>query len=100
MNLIFDVNYCSEILRVLDSLQLTAYHKVATPVNWKHGDRCMVLPSIKAEELATTFPKVVICRALLMWHLMYGFAQQGVEVRQVPSGKAYIRLTPQPNILV
>ena len=48
----------SEVLRVLDSLQLTMYHKVATPVNWRTGDRCMVLPSIKPEELASTYPKV------------------------------------------
>lgn len=41
-----------EVLRVIDSLQLTATKKVATPVNWKHGDECMVLPSIKQEDVA------------------------------------------------
>ena len=55
------VDLPSEILRVIDSLQLTAYEKVATPANWKHGERCMVLPFIKPEELATTFPKVCLC---------------------------------------
>ena len=33
-----------EVLRVLDSMQLTAKHKVATPVNWKSGDDCIILP--------------------------------------------------------
>ncbi len=64
---------------MIDSLQLTAYHKVATPVDWKQGDRCMVLPTVKPEELAATFPK-------------------GVEIRDVPSGKGYLRFTPQPNL--
>jgi hypothetical protein len=41
-----------EVLRVIDSLQLTAYKKVATPVNWKHGDECMVVPSVKQEDVA------------------------------------------------
>jgi len=68
-----------EILRVLDSLQLTMYHSVATPVNWRAGDRCMILPSISPEDADKKFPK-------------------GYEKFEVPSGKGYIRKTPQPNI--
>eukprot|EP00043_Microstomoeca_roanoka_P016973 m.175988 g.175988 ORF g.175988 m.175988 type:complete len:222 (+) comp16552_c15_seq1:78-743(+) len=67
-----------EILRVLDSLQLTATHKVATPANWKNGDSVMVLPSIEQKEAEKMFPK-------------------GVTVKDVPSGKQYLRMTPQPN---
>jgi len=63
-----------EILRVIDSLQLTAVKKVATPVNWKPGDEAMVIPPVKDEELATIFPK-------------------GVRKEQVPSGKNYMRFT-------
>lgn len=63
-----------EILRVIDSLQLTAYHKVATPVNWKKGEDCVVLPSVPTEELDSVFPK-------------------GYKVI-----KPYLRLTPQPNL--
>nr|ADN06076.1 peroxiredoxin 6 [Cristaria plicata] len=66
-----------EILRVVDSLQLTMNKKVATPADWKSGGKCMVLPTVKAEEIPTLFPK-------------------GVEVRAVPSGKEYLRFTPQP----
>ncbi|MGA3212628.1 MAG: redoxin domain-containing protein, partial [Terriglobales bacterium] len=39
-----------EVLRVLDSMQLTAKHKVATPVNWKHGDDVIILPSVSDDE--------------------------------------------------
>ena len=39
-----------EVLRVLDSMQLTARHKVATPVNWKDGDDVIILPSVSEEE--------------------------------------------------
>ncbi|XP_033124290.1 peroxiredoxin-6-like, partial [Anneissia japonica] len=67
-----------EILRVIDSLQLTATKKVATPVNWTHGGKCMVLPSIKKEDESKYFPK-------------------GVETVSVPSGKGYLRYTPQPE---
>ncbi|NEO62968.1 MAG: peroxiredoxin [Moorea sp. SIO1F2] len=63
-----------EILRVIDSLQLTDDYKVATPVNWKDGDDCVIVPSIKdPEELKERFPK-------------------GYEVI-----KPYLRMTPQPN---
>merc|ERR1712098_716867 len=67
-----------EIIRVVDSLQLTATRKVATPVDWKQGGSCMVVPSVKQEEVASLFPK-------------------GVQVHQVPSGKVYLRTTPQPE---
>jgi len=63
-----------EILRVIDSLQLTAVKKVATPVNWKPGDEAMVIPPVKDEELSTIFPK-------------------GVRKEEVPSGKSYMRFT-------
>ena len=62
-----------EILRVIDSLQLTAYESVATPADWKDGEDVVVLPSIKTEDIPAKFPK--------------GF----VEV------KPYLRMTPQPN---
>ena len=45
-----------EILRVLDSMQLTAKHKVATPVNWKHGDDVIITTAVTNEEAATKFP--------------------------------------------
>ena len=45
-----------EILRVLDSMQLTAKHKVATPVNWKHGDDVIITPAVSNEEAAEKFP--------------------------------------------
>ncbi|MBX3359715.1 MAG: peroxiredoxin [Phycisphaeraceae bacterium] len=62
-----------EILRVIDSLQLTANHKVATPVNWKHGQDCIILPSVPNDEAKKLFPK--------------GFKEL----------KPYLRTTPQPN---
>ena len=67
-----------EILRVIDSLQLTAKYSVATPANWKDGEKCMITPAVSAEDAVTKFPK-------------------GFEAVQVPSGKGYIRITPQPN---
>lgn len=67
-----------ELLRVVDSLQLTANKKVATPANWKSGEKCMVLPSVKKEDEAKLFPK-------------------GVETKAVKSGKGYLRFTPQPE---
>ncbi len=45
-----------EILRVLDSMQLTAKHKVATPVNWKHGDDVIIVPSVSDEDAQKMFP--------------------------------------------
>lgn len=45
-----------EILRVLDSMQLTAKHKVATPVNWKNGEDVIIVPSVSDEEAAEKFP--------------------------------------------
>jgi alkyl hydroperoxide reductase subunit AhpC len=63
-----------EILRVIDSLQLTDNHKVATPANWKQGDEVVIVPSITdPKELAERFPQ--------------GF-------RAV---RPYLRLTPQPG---
>ncbi|XP_038064069.1 peroxiredoxin-6-like [Patiria miniata] len=67
-----------EILRVIDSLQLTATKKVATPVNWKQGGDCMVLPSVQQEDIPKLFPK-------------------GVTMKPVPSNKKYLRITPQPE---
>jgi alkyl hydroperoxide reductase subunit AhpC len=46
-----------EILRALDSLQLTAKHKVATPVNWKAGDDIIIPPAVSDEEAKKTFPE-------------------------------------------
>lgn len=63
-----------EVLRVLDSLQLTANYSVATPANWKHGENVIVVPSISTEDAIKKFPK-------------------GVEVV-----KPYLRYTPQPNL--
>ncbi len=62
-----------ELLRVIDSLQLTAYHKVATPANWKNGEDVVILPSVKDEEIDKLFPK--------------GHTKV----------KSYLRITPQPN---
>ena len=63
-----------EILRVIDSLQLTDSHKVATPANWKDGDDVVIVPSIQdPAELAQRFPK--------------GFT----------AVRPYLRMTPQPN---
>jgi len=45
-----------EILRVLDSIQLTSKHKVATPVNWKHGDDVIIVPSVTHDEAKEMFP--------------------------------------------
>ena len=62
-----------EILRVIDSLQLTANYSVATPANWKNGEDCIIVPSVKDEEIQEKFPK-------------------GHKVV-----KPYLRTTPQPN---
>jgi alkyl hydroperoxide reductase subunit AhpC len=45
-----------EILRVIDSLQLTDGHKVATPVNWKNGDDVIIVPSLSDEDAKARFP--------------------------------------------
>ena len=45
-----------EILRVIDSLQLTAKHKVATPVNWLHGEDCIIVPAVSDDDARTMFP--------------------------------------------
>lgn len=63
-----------ELLRVVDSLQLTAYHKVATPANWKNGDDCVISPAVTNEQIPELFPK---------------------GHKEV---KPYLRLTPQPNL--
>ncbi len=46
-----------ELLRVIDSLQLTHYESLATPANWKKGDDCVILPSVSNEEAEKLFPK-------------------------------------------
>jgi alkyl hydroperoxide reductase subunit AhpC len=46
-----------EILRVLDSMQLTAQHKVATPVNWKHGDDVIIVPAVSDDEARQKYPE-------------------------------------------
>ncbi|GGD10417.1 peroxiredoxin [Hyunsoonleella pacifica] len=63
-----------ELLRVIDSLQLTAYHKVATPANWNNGEDVVVSPAIATEDIPSMFPK-------------------GHKVV-----KPYLRTTPQPNL--
>lgn len=68
-----------EILRVIDSLQLAVSHKVATPVDWTKGKDCVLLPSVKDEDTPKLFPK-------------------GFKVADLPSGKPYLRMTPQPDI--
>lgn len=45
-----------EVLRLLDSIQLTAKHKVATPVNWKHGDEVIIVPAVSDEEAKKKYP--------------------------------------------
>ncbi|MFV8346826.1 peroxiredoxin [Flavobacterium sp. ZB4P13] len=62
-----------ELLRVIDSLQLTAKYSVATPANWKDGDKVVISTAIKDEDIAAKFPK--------------GYERV----------KPYLRMTPQPN---
>ena len=62
-----------EVLRVIDSLQLTANYSVATPANWKDGEDVIVVPAIKTEDALIKFPK-------------------GLNIV-----KPYLRYTPQPN---
>ncbi|TQV72687.1 peroxiredoxin [Exilibacterium tricleocarpae] len=45
-----------EVLRVLDSIQLTAQHQVATPVNWQRGDDCIIVPAVSDEDAKAKFP--------------------------------------------
>lgn len=45
-----------ELLRVIDSLQLTAHHKVATPVNWKHGEDVIIVPAVPDDDAKKMFP--------------------------------------------
>jgi len=47
----------AEILRVIDSLQLTAKHRLATPANWQAGEDCIISPAVKDEEIPALFPK-------------------------------------------
>jgi thioredoxin-dependent peroxiredoxin len=63
-----------EVLRVLDSIQLTAKHKVATPVNWKQGDDVIILPSVSDEEAKQKYPG-------------------GWKV-----SRPYLRIVPQPDV--
>jgi thioredoxin-dependent peroxiredoxin len=46
-----------EVLRVIDSMQMTAKHKVATPVNWKHGDNVIILPAVSDTEAKERYPE-------------------------------------------
>jgi alkyl hydroperoxide reductase subunit AhpC len=62
-----------EILRVIDSLQLTAQYSVATPADWKQGQDCIISPAVSDEDAKKKFPK--------------GFT----------AVKPYLRITPQPN---
>ncbi|CAK9290692.1 unnamed protein product [Gordionus sp. m RMFG-2023] len=66
-----------EILRVIDSLQLTSRAKVSTPVDWKPGTECMVLPNISTQDADKIFTK-------------------GYETVELPSKKHYMRFTPAP----
>ena len=63
----------AEILRVIDSLQLTAVRKLATPANWNQGEDCIVVPAVSDDEATKLFPK---------------------GVRKI---KPYLRYTPQPS---
>ena len=63
-----------EVLRVIDSLQLTAKHSVATPADWKHGEDVIVVPAVSTDDAIKKFPK-------------------GVKIV-----KPYLRYTPQPDI--
>ncbi len=63
----------NEILRVIDSLQLTDAHKVATPANWKNGDDVVISPAVSDEDAKARFPKG--------WRAL----------------RPYLRMTPQPN---
>jgi len=64
----------NEVLRVIDSLQLTANYSVATPADWNEGENVIVVPSVTTEDALLKFPK-------------------GVDII-----KLYLRYTPQPNL--
>lgn len=64
----------TELLRVIDSLQLTANYQVATPADWKNGEDVIITPAVSNEDAVTKFPK--------------GFT----------TIKPYLRKTPQPNL--
>ncbi|OYQ41998.1 peroxiredoxin [Flavobacterium aurantiibacter] len=64
----------NEIIRVIDSLQLTAKYQVATPVNWSHGEDVIITPQVNDDEIPEKFPK---------------------GHKRI---KSYLRTTPQPNI--
>jgi len=66
-----------EVLRVLDSLQVTSARQVATPAHWQSGEACMLFPSMSSKEARVQF--------------------KDVEKIDLPSGKSYLRLTPQPS---
>ncbi|XP_075149214.1 peroxiredoxin 6a [Haematobia irritans] len=66
-----------EILRVIDSMQLTTNKYVATPADWKQGGTCMILPTVSEQACVDKFPS-------------------GYKTIDVPSGKKYLRETPQP----
>lgn len=63
-----------EVLRVVESLQKAGKYKVATPVNWKPGEKCVIAPTVSNEEAKKMFP-------------------QGYETVQLPSKKEYLRFT-------
>jgi len=139
------IQSCVQVLRVIDSLQLTAKYSVATPVDWQNGDKVMVTPNLsdeQAKEKVSLYSAVSYVLALLhvmvslrcndlhvvthvgdpllvsmpahvsmMQKIMTGARSvrpgmtvsgslqfsKGFEKKDVPSGKGYIRLTPQPN---
>ena len=62
-----------EVLRLVDSCQLTAKHQVATPVNWKHGEDVIIVPSVSDEDAKAKFPQG--------WKTL----------------KPYLRVVPQPK---
>ncbi|XP_043191169.1 peroxiredoxin-6-like [Amphibalanus amphitrite] len=68
----------AEIQRIMESLLVTAKHKVVTPEQWQVGEKCFVVPFLSMEEAKDMFPA-------------------GVQVHPVPSGKQYLRTTPMPN---
>lgn len=53
------LTFLHQIIRTIDSLQLTATRSLATPANWEKGGSCMVLPSVSAEDAAEKFPEVI-----------------------------------------